>query len=96
MNESNLIAIETICFHYNIEESFISELDALGLLQIAANEQGYFVYQEQIGDLEKIIRLQQDLNLNLEAIDVIFNLLEKQRALREELNSLKNRLSLYE
>ena len=34
--------------------------------------------------------------MNLEGIDVVFNLLEKERDLRNELIALKNRLRLYE
>ena len=47
-------------------------------------------------DLEKIVRLHNELNVNLEGIDVVFNLLEKERKLRKELNAVKNRLRLYE
>jgi hypothetical protein len=68
----------------------------MGLIHIEVIEQNHFIHQDQIGDLEKIIRLHNELNVNLEGIDVVFNLLEKERALRQELNALKNRLRLYE
>mgnify|MGYP000430098390 CR=1 FL=1 len=44
----------------------------------------------------KIIRLHNELNVNLEGIDVVFNLLEKEKQLRDELTALKNRIRLYE
>jgi hypothetical protein len=96
MSDSKLIAVETICVHYKIEQSFLTELDALGLLRIFTVEQDLFVKEEQVSDLEKIIRLHHELNLNLEAIDVVFNLLEKQKALEEEVVLLRKRLRLYE
>ena len=68
----------------------------MGLIQIEIVEQNSFIHQDQIGDLEKIVRLHNDLNVNLEGIDVVFNLLEKELDLRNELNSLKNKLRLYE
>ncbi|WP_296702661.1 chaperone modulator CbpM [Algoriphagus sp.] len=96
MIEAHFISTKTICIHYEIEISFVNELSKMGLIQIEEIEQDQFIHQDQIGDLEKIIRLHQELDLNLEAIDIIFNLLEKERDLRKEIITLKNRLRLYE
>jgi len=96
MIEAYLVPTKTICTHYNIEISFVDELSKMGLIQIEVIEHDQFIHQDQIGDLEKIIRLHHELDLNLEAIDVVFNLLEKERKLRKELITLKNRLRLYE
>jgi hypothetical protein len=94
--EKNLIAITTLCSHYEIEFSFIDALHKTGLIQIEIVKQDQFIHQDQIGDLEKMIRLHHELNVNIEGIDVVFNLLEKEKELREELKALKNRLKLYE
>jgi hypothetical protein len=96
MNEKPLISTQTLCYNYNIEISFVTALNTMGLIQIEIIEEKQFIHQDQINDLEKIIRLHNELNVNLEGIDVVFNLLEKERALRDELNALKNRLRLYE
>ena len=94
--EKNLIAIATLCSHYEIEFSFIDALHNTGLIQIEIIEQNPFIHQDQIGNLEKMIRLHNELNVNLEGIDVVFNLLEKVKDLQNEIKGLKNRLSLYE
>jgi len=94
--ENNLIAITTLCTHYEIEFSFIDALQKTGLIQIVIIEQNQFIHEDKISDLEKMIRLHNELNVNIEGIDVVFNLLEKEKALREELNILKNRLRIYE
>jgi len=96
MNTRKLIPTQALCSHYNIEISFVDDLYKMGLIQIKIIEQNQFVHISQINDLEKIIRLHQELNMNLEGIDVVFNLLEKERKLRNELNILKNRLRIYE
>jgi len=96
MSEQTLIPADTICLHYNIEISFVDELNRMGLIQIEVIEQAQFIHQDQISDLEKIIRLHNELNVNLEGIDVVFNLLEKERRLQTELIALKNRLRIYE
>ena len=96
MNKKPLILTQTLCSQYNIEISFVDALNKMGLIQIEIIEQNQFIHQDQISDLEKIIRLHNELNVNLEGIDVVFNLLEKEKELRNELNVLKNRLRLYE
>jgi hypothetical protein len=96
MKEQHLIPTQILCSHYEIEISFVDALNKMGLIQIEIIEHRQFIHQDQISDLEKIIRLHNELNVNLEGIDVVFNLLEKERKLRSELNTLKNRLRLYE
>jgi hypothetical protein len=96
MNKQSLIPRDTLCSQYNIEISFVETLDKMGLIRIEIIEQTHFIHQDQIGDLEKIIRLHDELNVNLEGIDVVFNLLEKERQLKSELSTLRNRLRIYE
>lgn len=92
----NLIAISTLCSYYEVEFSFIDALRKSGLIQIVMIEQDQFINQDKISDLEKMIRLHHELNVNIEGIDIVFNLLRKEKDLKEELNILKNRLRLYE
>ncbi|MFT7034780.1 MAG: hypothetical protein ACJA2S_003298 [Cyclobacteriaceae bacterium] len=96
MKEQHLIPAQTLCSHYDIEISFVDALNKMGLIRIEIIDQNQFIHQDQISDLEKIIRLHNELNVNLEGIDVVFNLLEKESALRNELNILKNKLRIYE
>lgn len=96
MKIKHFIATKTICSQYNIEFSFVDALNKIGLIQIKVIEQNKFIHQDQIGDLEKMIRLHHDLNVNIEGIDIVFNLLDKERELRNELNILKNKLKFYE
>jgi len=77
MKEQQLISTQILCSQYNIEISFVDTLNKMGLIQIEIIEQNQYIHQDQISDLEKIIRLHNELNVNLEGIDVVFNLLEK-------------------
>lgn len=91
-----LISTQTICSHYNIEVSFVDALNDIGLVQIEIIEDNQFIHQDQITNLEKIIRLHDELNLNLEGIDVVLNLLEKVNELHSTVMALENKLKLYE
>ncbi len=96
MMEVHLIPAKTLCIHYDIELSFVDTLHTMGLMNIEFIEQDLYIHEDRIGDFEKIIRLHKDLELNVEAIDVVLNLLEKEQQLRSEVTALKNRLRLYE
>jgi hypothetical protein len=96
MIDEHFIPTQTLCSQYNIKISFVDALNRMGLIQIEIIEETQFIHQDQLGDLEKIIRLHYELNVNLEGIDVVFNLLEKEREIRKELTALQNRLRLYE
>jgi hypothetical protein len=68
----------------------------MGLTEITTIEQSRFIDTERLLDLEKFVRLHYELDINLEGIEAITHLLQKIKSLQEEINSLKNRLYLYE
>ena len=76
--------------------SFFTDLNEFGLIEIITIEQSLFVHKDKASDIEKIIRIHNELDINLEGIDTIFNLLEKIKKLQSELITTKNRLRLYE
>ena len=96
MAKQDLILIDTLCTHYEIEVSFVDSLYSLGLIEIQTVEQVRFISEEKVADLEKMIRIHQDLEVNPEGIDVIFNLLHKVDELKSELAYTKNKLLRYD
>lgn len=94
--EEHFISVTTICTQYEIDLTFVDSLKQMGLIQVEIIEENPCIHTDHIRNLEKIIRLHHDLNVNLEGIDVVFHLLEKERALRNELTTLRNRLNRYE
>lgn len=96
MKAHQLLPALTLCSHYDIEVSFVDTLHSMGLIHIEIIEEQLYVHEDQIAVLEKCIRLHEELHINIEGIDIVFNLLEKNQALRDELSSVKNRLRLYE
>lgn len=96
MNAENLISLSQLCSQYNLEISFFHNLNDIGLLEFIEVEEAYYLDPDKISDVEKIIRIHHDLNINIEGIDVVFNLLEKIDDLQNELTAVKNRLRIYE
>ena len=96
MKNKEYIAVTHIISHYGIEVSFIDSIFELGLIEIITIENENFVSTEQLVTIEKIIRINQDLDLNVESIEVIINLLNKIENLQSELNDIKNKLKFYE
>ncbi|MBK5209377.1 MAG: chaperone modulator CbpM [Flavobacteriaceae bacterium] len=96
MSKENFIPLHKLCELYQVEMSFFSNLSEVGLIQITTIEQSLYVDQDKINDIEKMIRIYHDLNLNIEGIDIVFNLLQKITDLENELITIKNRLRFYE
>ena len=58
---------------------------------VRENEEIY-IPEEKVTDLEKVLRLHQELDVNLEMIDVIVNLRGRVESLQTELNIAKRLL----
>jgi hypothetical protein len=93
MENQKLVLVETLCVHYEIETSFFESLEEIGLIILVRQRDEIYVSEEKVAYLEKVLRLQKELNVNLEGIDVIFNLLEKVESLQSELSVAMQRLN---
>lgn len=92
----NLISASEFCHYHDIEFSFIRTLKEFGLVETIKLKQIDYIPEDQIGKLERMIRLHRELEINLEGIDTIDHLLDRIRHLQEEVILLKNKLRLYE
>jgi len=96
MNIENFIPVQTLCTHYQVEGSFVNELGEIGLITIHTIEKAHYIHQDQIRDIEKMIRLHHELHVNTEGIDVVFNLLQRINELQEELKQTRAWLKIVE
>ena len=96
MQKEKLIPVDEFCIHHNIEISFISSLQQTGLIEITTIQETSFIDADQLQQVEKILRFYYDLDINLEGIETITHLLQRVNSLQDEINTLKNRLRLYE
>ncbi|WP_396602030.1 chaperone modulator CbpM [Algibacter sp. R77976] len=96
MDTKDLIPIQIICKRYNVPISFINTLQEFQLIEIIPAKEDLFIHTKQIKEVEKMIRLHYDLDINLEGVDAIYNLLKQVESLKQEINSLHNRLRFFE
>jgi len=96
MKNDNWILLQTLSSHYQVELSFFTDLRDLGLIEIEIREQSPYIHENQMNNLERMIRLHHELEVNPEGIDIVFNLLQKIEHLQNDLKAMQNRLRLYE
>lgn len=96
MKTTQYIAVTEVSKIYNVEISFLSTLKEMGLIECILVSQTECIHTEAIHDVEKMIRMHQDLSVNPEGIDIIFNLLEKVDQMDRELKRLHNRIQFHE
>ena len=96
MENIDLVPVQTFCVHHQIDLSFIESLQQYGLVEITTIENKTYLKEQQLHEVEKMVRLHYDLDINLEGIEAIAHLLEKLRNAEEHSRQLRNRLNLYE
>jgi hypothetical protein len=67
-----------------------------GLIEIFEIEESVFIQEDNLPEIEKMIRLHYDLDINIEGIEAIIHLLRRIEDLQDEIVSLKNKLRMYE
>ena len=96
METDQLITIDLFCSNYNVEYSFVQSLGEAGLIDTVIIQETKYIRIPQLQRLERIIRLHDDLDINLEGIEVVHHLLKKVETMQNEILLLKNRLSFFE
>jgi len=96
MESENMIPASEFCLYHNIELSFIYSLNELGLIDITNIEENIFVPVSQLKHLEQLIRLKQEMDINIEGIETITYLLQRIKYMQLNIVQLTNRLSFFE
>ncbi len=96
MQTEHLILTDAFCISHNVDYSFIQSLYENGLIEITTREEKTFIPESHLEFAEKLIRLHNDLKINLEGVAVITYLLEQLKHQQQEILILKNRLRFYE
>lgn len=90
------ISVHSFCIYHEVEQSFIDALSDSGLVILIVESGEKYIDADQLGTLEKLVRLHHDLNINQEGVEAIAHLLGKIEVMQHEILALKNRLYFYE
>ena len=92
MEKTQKISVEQCCIYYQIETTFVQQLDEYGLIELKRSGKKQFINYEHLPDLEKFIRMHYDMAINLEGIEAITHLLNRMQHLQQEIKRLENEL----
>ena len=96
METEQMIQASEFCIYHNIELSFIYSLKESGLIDITSIEEKIFVPVSQLKHLEKLMRLKEEMDINIEGIETITYLLQRINDMQRHILVLKNKLAFYE
>lgn len=96
MENDQLISIDTFCAHYGVAQDFIESLHENGLIETVVVQHVQFLELPHLEKVEKMVRLHNDLHINLEGLGAIHTLLERIENMDREMLVLRNRLLRYE
>jgi len=95
MNSKTFISIKTFCTAHQVEESFVRILHEYDVLAIQEQDKEQVVPVEELPTLEKMVRLNKELDINPEGLQAIHRLLQQIQGLQEEVDILKRKLDLF-
>lgn len=96
METDQLIATEKFCAYYNVNFTFVESLLEIGLVETITVEETQYLHVPHLHEIERMIRLHDDLDINAEGIEAVHILLHRINEMKNEILVLKNRLRFYE
>lgn len=92
MEPDELIPVELFCSATHVEAALLDALEESGLVRISVVEERRYIAPDQLDRAERLVRLHDDLGINVEGIEAIEHLLERMQEMHEEMRLLRNRL----
>lgn len=89
---TNLIATTDICTYHEVEYTFISSLSEAGLVELKVVNKTTYIPESELQKLERMIRLHNELEINVAGIEAITHLLERVEQMQEEMRRLRNKV----
>lgn len=96
MATKGLIAANDFCTYHHVEYTFIRSLNEAGLVEMTVVDQTDYIPETQLQQLERMVRLHNELDINIAGIEAISHLLQRLEGIHEEMRQLRNKLNRYE
>ncbi len=92
MLNNEFVPAELFCNTYSINVTVVESWQKMGLVEMVELEEKSYIPHDQLHKMEQLLRLHFDLDIQLEDIDVVFNLIEKVKELQSENMTLRGLL----
>ncbi len=92
MHSGKFISIKTLCKIHKVEESFVYTLHEYDILELRQEREETWLHEDTLPLLEKMVRLNRDLNINPEGLQAVHVLLQRVHGLQQELLTVKRKL----
>jgi hypothetical protein len=96
MATKGLTAANDFCTWHHVEYTFIDSLNQAGLVEITVVDKTWYIPDTQLQKLERMVRLHNELEINVAGIEAITHLLQRVEGIQEEMRLLRNKLQRYE
>jgi len=95
MENDKLIPARDFCIVHCVELALVQTVSACGLIDIIEQDETIYIQENQVKKLEQILIFHNDLDLNLEAIDTVYSLLNRIETMQARINHLENKLERF-
>lgn len=96
MERTDIVLADDFCIYHKVSYTFIQQLNDAGLVDVDMIEERHYLYTDQLKNIEPLIRLHNELDINMEGIEAIAHLLSRMTAMQKQMMLLQQRLKLYE
>ena len=84
------------CESHQVEISFIDELEQFGLIELKVEQSDRMIAADHLPAVEKMLRLHEEMGINLEGIETVMHLLDKMQHMQDEMRQLRRRLRVFD
>lgn len=92
MEAENYIAVKDFCERHNLKEPLILAFDEYNLIHLNQVGEEYFMLENEIEKVERMVRLCHEFNISLDDKEVVYYLMRRVIKLQCELMVMKKRL----
>ncbi len=96
MDSRNYIHVGQFCSSHNITESFVRILQEYEVIEIVEINRELHLHEYELPKLEKMLRLHEELEIDLQGLHAVHHLLEKVALLQQEVATLRKKLNRLE
>lgn len=80
---------------YQVEASFLDELQSSGLIEIVIEEEDRYIEYNYLQEIEQFVRWHYELEINMEGIEALHHMLQQVRNLQSDVAQLRGELKFY-